>query len=65
VHERLLRGMVFNRGGVLRTVSAGLLDQPGLPVRAPEPLPELAFPEPLESLYRQSLALRVAPGGEL
>lgn len=59
VHERLLLGMVANRGGMLRSVSHRLLAQPDLPVLAPAPGPELSFPEPLERLYRQSLALRL------
>jgi hypothetical protein len=63
-HERLLLGMVLNRGGTLRSVSSRLLDRPGLPVRAPEEGPELAFPEPLERLYQQSLRLRL-PVNEL
>lgn len=64
--ERLLLGMVLNRGGVLHTASPRLLHHEGLPTRAPEPVagPEPSFPEPLEGLYRQSLALRL-PGDAL
>jgi hypothetical protein len=58
-HERLLLGMVVNRGGVLHSASSRLLGRPGLPVLAPENGTEQAFPEPLERLYRASLALRV------
>ncbi|MDH6122390.1 DUF6190 family protein [Kitasatospora sp. GAS204B] len=62
-HERLLLGMVIHRGGLLRSVSARLTGrsrQPDLPVAAPDPGPELAFPQPLEELYQRSLALRIA-----
>lgn len=61
VHERLLLGMVLNRGGLLHTVSPRLLHHDGLPVRAPAPVTaaEPSFPGPLEELYQQSLALRV------
>lgn len=64
VHERLLLGMVINRNGLLRSVSPRLLSRPDLPVRPPEPAAGSppAFPEPLKSLYRQSLALRVPAG---
>lgn len=61
VHERLLLGMVQGRKGLLHTASPRLAATTGLALRAvagadgPEPL----FPEPLESLYQQSLALRV------
>ncbi|MGW1073690.1 DUF6190 family protein [Streptomyces sp. NPDC002537] len=61
-HERLLAGMVLHRGGVLHTVSPGLLARTGLPVLPPEPGPEVPFPDGLEKLYRDSLALRIAPG---
>lgn len=64
VHERLLLGMVLNRHGRLHSASARLLEhgaRGGLPVAAPAPVsgPEPVFPEPLEKLYQQSLALRI------
>ncbi|MEU3751566.1 DUF6190 family protein [Streptomyces olivoreticuli] len=59
VHEQLLAGMVLHREGVLRSVSPRLLARRELPVLAPEPGPEVAFPEDLEKLYRASLALRI------
>ncbi|MYV94277.1 DUF6190 family protein [Streptomyces sp. SID1034] len=64
MHERLLLGMVHNREGLLRTVSERLLGHVELPVRAPDPVigPEPSFPEPLEALYRDSLALRIPAG---
>jgi hypothetical protein len=58
-HEQLLLSMVISRGGVLHSASPRLLGRPGLPVVAPVPGTEPAFPEPLERLYRTSLALRV------
>jgi hypothetical protein len=66
VHERLLLGMVLNRHGQLITASPRLLSgelSAGLPVRAPQPVAgrEPAFPDGLERLYQESLALRV-PG---
>jgi hypothetical protein len=61
VHERLLLGMVRGRGGVLHTASPRLAATTGFALRvaAPADGPEARFPEPLESLYQQSLALRV------
>ncbi|MFE9423863.1 DUF6190 family protein [Kitasatospora sp. NPDC006697] len=59
MHERLLLAMVRNRRGRLRTVSPRLLGGTEEQVAAPPAGPELAFPEPLESLYQQSLALRL------
>jgi Family of unknown function (DUF6190) len=63
VHERLMLGMVLNRDGVLHTASPRLRSRAGLPVHprpaTPEPGPEPVFPEPLEGLYRRSLALRL------
>ncbi|MBT2382896.1 hypothetical protein J7E86_04680 [Streptomyces sp. ISL-11] len=59
-HERLLLGMVRNRRGVLYSASPRLSDREDLPVRAPAaPGTEPLFPEPLERLYRASLALRL------
>ena len=61
VRERLLLGMVTNRKGVLYTANprlaglAGARVQEVVPAAAPEPV----FPEPLERLYRTSLALRL------
>ncbi|MFE0189667.1 DUF6190 family protein [Streptomyces sp. NPDC059008] len=68
VHERLLLGMVLNRHGRLHSASARLLDhgaRGGLPVEAPASVsgPEPSFPEPLEKLYQQSLALRIPVEG--
>ncbi|GAA1990096.1 DUF6190 family protein [Kitasatospora viridis] len=59
MHERLLLAMVRNRRGTLRTVSPRLLGGPDGQVLAPPAGPELAFPEPLEGLYQQSLVLRL------
>jgi hypothetical protein len=58
--------MVLNRHGQLITASPRLLSgelSAGLPVRAPQPVAgrEPAFPDGLERLYQESLALRV-PG---
>ncbi|MFF4415297.1 DUF6190 family protein [Streptosporangium sp. NPDC001559] len=58
-HERLLLGMVVNRGGVLHSASPRLLSLTGVPVLAPVDSAELSFPEPLERLYQASLMLRV------
>jgi hypothetical protein len=67
VHERLLLGMVLNRHGSLTTASPRLLADgvdPVLPVRAPPAVAgdEPSFPDELERLYRNSLALRVPEG---
>ncbi|WP_405486354.1 DUF6190 family protein [Streptomyces sp. NBC_00096] len=61
MHERLLLGMVLVRRGLLRTASPRLTATTGfaLPVAAADDGPEARFPEPLEQLYQQSLALRV------
>ncbi|WP_328302458.1 DUF6190 family protein [Streptomyces sp. NBC_00435] len=61
MHERLLLGMVLGRQGLLRTASPRLTATTGLalPVAAAADGPEARFPEPLERLYQQSLALRV------
>jgi hypothetical protein len=60
-HERLLLGMVLNRKGMLHTASPRLGFGGRLPVRpvGAAPASEPLFPDPLERLYRQSLALRV------
>lgn len=69
--DRLLLGMVINRKGLLHTVgpraaASGIpVAFEGAPVRIvagpPADLPEPSFPEPLERLYRASLALRLPP----
>lgn len=59
MHERLLLAQVRNRGGRLHTASRRLLSGPERPATPPPDVPELAFPEPLERLYRQSLVLRM------
>ncbi len=63
VSERLLLGMVRNRGGALYSLNPRLLDRPDLPVRAPDPPPpgadDVTFHPALERLYQTSLALRV------
>ncbi|MCM1965316.1 DUF6190 family protein [Streptomyces sp. G1] len=61
VHERLLLGMVRGRKGLLHTASPRLAATTGFALRAVAGTdgPEALFPEPLESLYQQSLALRV------
>ncbi|MBT2449641.1 hypothetical protein J7F03_21665 [Streptomyces sp. ISL-43] len=60
-HERLLLGMVLNRKGLLHTASPRLAATTGFALRVADCAdgPEARFPEPLESLYQQSLALRV------
>ncbi|MEU7558265.1 DUF6190 family protein [Streptomyces eurythermus] len=63
--DRLLIAMVVNRKGLLHTVGPRGAAFGGLSVRAvaawPAGAPEPAFPEPLERLYRASLALRLPP----
>ncbi|MFF4713425.1 DUF6190 family protein [Streptomyces eurythermus] len=63
--DRLLIAMVVNRKGLLHTVGPRGAAFGGLPVHAVAPwpagVPEPAFPEPLERLYRASLALRLPP----
>ncbi|MFD5144429.1 DUF6190 family protein [Streptomyces sp. NPDC058401] len=64
VHERLLLGMVQGREGLLHTASPRLAATTGFALRAVTGAdgadgPEARFPEPLEDLYQQSLALRV------
>ncbi|MEU3747154.1 MULTISPECIES: DUF6190 family protein [Streptomyces] len=64
--DRLLLGQVINRKGLLHTVGPRSDAFDGLSVRAvadwPAGQPEPAFPEPLERLYRESLALRLPVG---
>lgn len=61
--DRLLLGQVINRKGLLHTLGPRTSAFDGLPVHgvAPWPAgaPEPSFPEPLERLYRASLALRL------
>lgn len=65
-HERLLLGMVVRREGRLTSASPRLVrPRPVcLPVHPPDPVtgPEPRFPEPLEQLYRESLAVRLPRG---
>ncbi|WNV85417.1 DUF6190 family protein [Umezawaea sp. Da 62-37] len=59
--RRLTVAFALNRGGTLYTVDPMLVDRTDL---ALGPLPdgdEVAFPEPLERMYRESLALLVKP----
>ncbi|MET8504483.1 DUF6190 family protein [Streptomyces sp. NPDC015232] len=64
--DRLLLGQVLHRKGLLHTAGPRLAAFGGLPVRAvaawPAGTPEPSFPEPLERLYRTSLALRLPEG---
>ncbi|MCX5389207.1 DUF6190 family protein [Streptomyces sp. NPDC006482] len=64
--DRMLLGQVINRKGLLHTAGPRSSDVDGLPVRAvaawPAGEPEPSFPEPLEQLYRASLALRLPLG---
>lgn len=64
--DRLLLSQVINRKGLLHTAGPRLAAFGGLPVRAvaarPAGAPEPSFPEPLERLYRTSLALRLPEG---
>lgn len=59
--KALLVARVCNEDGTLYTTDRTLLDRAGFPVSAVELGPELAFPEPIESAYRTSLALRLPP----
>jgi hypothetical protein len=59
MHERLLIGMVLNRGGTLYSISPRLGRHPELPVCLPPATTEPSFPGGLEDLYRDSLCLRV------
>ncbi|MEO6089567.1 MAG: DUF6190 family protein [Umezawaea sp.] len=59
--RRLTVAFAINRGGTLHTVDPLLVDRTDLPLG---PLPvgyEVEFPEPLERMYRESLALLVKP----
>ncbi|MFI5783044.1 DUF6190 family protein [Nocardia sp. NPDC051570] len=59
MRERLLLGMVLRREAVLYTANPRLRDRADLPVRSvPEPSAS-GFPDRLELLYQDSLALRV------
>ncbi|ALO12257.1 hypothetical protein AQF52_6664 [Streptomyces venezuelae] len=64
--DRMLLGQVINRKGLLHTVGPRSAAFDGLPVRTvtdwPVGQPEPTFPEPLERLYRESLALRLPVG---
>ncbi|MFB7591095.1 DUF6190 family protein [Streptomyces sp. NPDC056169] len=64
--DRMLLGQVINRKGLLHTVAPRESAFEGLPVRAvaawPAGAPEPSFPEPLERLYQESLALRLPLG---
>ena len=61
--DRLLVARALERQGTVYTLDAGLLARPELPVRPPPAADaEVAFPDWLESLYRQSLELRIEDG---
>jgi hypothetical protein len=64
MHEALSVAMASNRNGSLVTISERLHERCGLPVRRPVGTPITSFPEPVATLYAQSLRLRV-DGGEL
>jgi len=64
MHEALAVAMASNRDASLVTISARLHERHGLPVRRPPGTPAANFPEPVATLYAQSLRLRV-DGGQL
>jgi uncharacterized protein DUF6190 len=64
MHEALSVAMASNRNASLVTISERLHERCGLPVRHPVGRPGVNFPEPVATLYIQSLRLRV-DGGEL
>jgi hypothetical protein len=64
MHEALAVAMACNREAPLVTISARLHERRGLPVRRPAGTPAASFPEPVATLYAQSLRLRV-DGAEL
>jgi hypothetical protein len=64
MHEALAVAMASNRNASLVTISDRLHERCGLPVRRPADTPAANFPEPVATLYAQSLRLRV-DGGEL
>jgi Family of unknown function (DUF6190) len=64
MHEALAVAMASNRNASLVTISERLHDRCGLPVRRPVGTPITRFPDPVATLYAQSLRLRV-DGGEL
>jgi hypothetical protein len=59
--ERLMLAMVANRGGTLYTLNPRLLSLPAAPVRRPSARPSghVGFPVGLDTLYQESLVLRV------
>jgi hypothetical protein len=63
-HEALAVAMAANRNTSLVTISARLHERDDLPVRRPSATPAADFPEPVATLYAQSLRLRV-DGDEL
>jgi hypothetical protein len=62
MHEALAVAMASNRNAPLVTISARLHERCGLPVRRPAGTPGANFPEPVATLYAQSLRLRVDGG---
>jgi hypothetical protein len=65
VLQRLLVARALERGAVVYSLAAELLDRPGLPVRPPPACAsEVEFPRWLETLYRASLALRIPSHAE-
>jgi hypothetical protein len=64
MHEALAVAMASNRNASLVTISPRLHERCDLPVRRPAGTPAASFPEPVATLYAQSLRLRV-DGGEL
>ena len=59
--RRLTAAFALNRGATLYTVDPLLVDRPDLPLGALPDGDEARFPEPLERMYRESLALLVKP----
>lgn len=59
LHEALTVAMASNRNVSLVTISERLHARCGLPVRRPAGTPAATFPEPVATLYAQSLKLRV------
>ena len=62
MHEALAVAMASNRNASLVTISTRLHERRGLPVQRPAGTPGANFPEPVATLYAQSLRLRVDGG---